>query len=300
VYASRPVITKHQEEYLEELAKKEMQILINALNQLPKGNSDRVPVVKLPEPTTRLPREKRIPKPKEPTKWEKFAAVKGIQKTKKSRMVWDEETQKYRPRFGYKSKEKDWVLEVPDKPNQDPFEDQFAKKKNMKDERIAKNEYQRLKNIKRAKGLKGELEPTAAPTKDRLATELAVTHKSTASLGKFMDTLPKEKKIKGLGKKRKFDGNYDESEKERQKKMLKRMNEETPVLDKVRAANIAQHAEEMERSRSKQKGEVRIRNKHLNKKGKGGGGKQSGKGGKAQAKVSKMMASKGKTLGKRR
>ena len=46
------------------------------------------------------------------------------------------------------------------------------------------------------------LTPTVAPSKDQLSTALAVTHKSTASLGKFMDTLPKEK-LKGLGKKRK-------------------------------------------------------------------------------------------------
>ena len=46
------------------------------------------------------------------------------------------------------------------------------------------------------------LTPTATPSKDQLGKALAVTHKSTASLGKFMDTLPKEK-LKGLGKKRK-------------------------------------------------------------------------------------------------
>ena len=52
------------------------------------------------------------------------------------------------------------------------------------------------------------LTPTATPTKDQLGKALAITHKSTASLGKFMDTLPKEK-LKGLGKKRKVSTHTD-------------------------------------------------------------------------------------------
>ena len=63
--------------------------------------------------------------------------------------------QQYRPRFGYKSKgnQKDWLLEVPT--NADPYEDQFAKKKKEKQERVAKNELQRLRNIARTTKSKG-------------------------------------------------------------------------------------------------------------------------------------------------
>jgi hypothetical protein len=39
----------------------------------------------LPEPQTPVPREKPLPAQKEKTKWEKFAAEKGIVKRKKSR-----------------------------------------------------------------------------------------------------------------------------------------------------------------------------------------------------------------------
>jgi hypothetical protein len=42
-----------------------------------------------------------------------------------------------------------------------------------------------------------------APSKDHLGKALAVAKKSTASIGKFTDTLPKEKPSKFTGKKRK-------------------------------------------------------------------------------------------------
>lgn len=58
-----------------------------------------------------------LPKPKAPTRWEKFAEQKGISNTKRERMVYDELTQEYRPRFGYKragDKEALPWIEVPD------------------------------------------------------------------------------------------------------------------------------------------------------------------------------------------
>ena len=59
--------------------------------------------------------------------------------------------QRWVPRYGYRKvqaeKEKNWVIEVPD--NANPYEDQFEKRATLKKERIAKNEYQRLRNIAR-------------------------------------------------------------------------------------------------------------------------------------------------------
>ena len=50
----------------------------------------------------RLPRRMLPPEPKEETKWEKFAKAKGIvKKQSRSKMVWDETAQQWRPRFGY-------------------------------------------------------------------------------------------------------------------------------------------------------------------------------------------------------
>lgn len=77
-------------------------------------------MLELPLPRYRLPREKPIPEAKPQTKWEKFADMKGIQKRKRSRMVFDEDAQEYKPRFGYGSKanEEPAVIELPDQVRQ--------------------------------------------------------------------------------------------------------------------------------------------------------------------------------------
>ena len=79
-------------------------------------DADGVAVV-LPPPTTPLPREKEIPKAKDPTKWEKFAAKKGIKaKKREGNKVYDESTGEWVPRWGYKGANKkgesDWLVEV--------------------------------------------------------------------------------------------------------------------------------------------------------------------------------------------
>jgi len=80
-------------------------------------------VAKLPKPILKLPREKPLPEAPEDkvkTRWEKFAEKKGIQKKKKSRLVWDEEEKDWVPRFGLGSSKKlakmrdDWVIEAKD------------------------------------------------------------------------------------------------------------------------------------------------------------------------------------------
>lgn len=58
--------------------------------ELPSERVEDAVVVKLPEPKYILPREKPIPKPKPLTKWQKFANEKGLKKTKKSKLTWDD------------------------------------------------------------------------------------------------------------------------------------------------------------------------------------------------------------------
>ena len=53
------------------------QILFNTLFKLPVVKVDDIMCVELPAPETKIPREKPLPKPKELTKWEKFAKEKG-------------------------------------------------------------------------------------------------------------------------------------------------------------------------------------------------------------------------------
>jgi len=194
------------------------------------------------------------------TKWEEYAKGKGILNKKKSRMVWDEASQEYKPRWGYKranDETKQWCIEVPD--NADPMEDQFAKRKEAKKERVAKNELQRLRNIARAQKGKGQkvpgvgLTPTERPSKDYLSKALAVAHKSTASIGKFTERLSKEKPSKFTGKKRKFEpsiGNLS-SEKARQLSIIETNAKKIPKIDITKATNKALRQEEAQASQTK-------------------------------------------------
>lgn len=153
-----PKAGTNREEYFRNLARDDVQVILNRLytmegTEVVEGER----VLNLPEPTTILPRAKSVPKPKPPTKWEQFAHRKGIQsKSSKGRekSLFDEITQKWVPRHGYERAknqyEKDWCIEVPD--NADPNVDYFAKKSEEKKERIAKNKFQQLRNISRARG----------------------------------------------------------------------------------------------------------------------------------------------------
>jgi len=115
-----------------------IQELFDQVFNLPVTASEVGPLVKLPNPTTRIPREKAPPKPKPLTKWETFAKEKGIVKRKRSRMVFDDMSGEHKPRWGkgraLNPETDSWVL--PDKPDQlkeagvaDPFELNQMKKK---------------------------------------------------------------------------------------------------------------------------------------------------------------------------
>jgi regulator of ribosome biosynthesis len=99
------------------LARDGVQTLFSSLFSLPTVSSEEGPLAQLPSPTTMLPRAKPLPKPKPPTKWEQFAAAKGIQKKKKEKRIWDEERQEWVNRWGRDGKnkqiEEQWITEVP-------------------------------------------------------------------------------------------------------------------------------------------------------------------------------------------
>jgi regulator of ribosome biosynthesis len=187
-------------------------------------------VVQLPPPTTRLPRAKPLPQAKPPTKWEQFAKIKGIQKRKRSRMVWDETLQKYMPRWGFKragSVDQVWAVEHKGEGADDPWTREERERK----ERVAKNEKQRQRNILRAAGgdrvpgtldltsvrpakrLKrgaakddgedaaemaalGKSAPAAAKASHHVDVALQVAQRSTASMGIFDGELRNEPKRK--------------------------------------------------------------------------------------------------------
>ncbi|VDL19948.1 unnamed protein product [Hymenolepis diminuta] len=155
----------------------------------------------LPDPTFRLPREKPAPRKREMSRWERFAQMKGIRKQKRSKKVWDDETQSWRPRWGkdrIDSVKDKWVLEVPD--NADPYEDQFEKLSNARKEKRAKNELNRLKNIARTVK-KGQAPPIgvlteADPSKNIFNRALEITKHADASMGRFSEVVNEQKVAK--------------------------------------------------------------------------------------------------------
>lgn len=161
-----------RENHIKDLTRDNVQLLVNQILSLPiktttdstggsSGQGATVALLQLPEPTTELPREKPLPKPKEPTKWEKFAAKKGIQpKAKTSKMVYDEASGEWVPKWGYKGKNKDlddqWLVELDDKKQGteeeliDPRSLNRAERKNL----VRKNQRQQKKNLKNGLNLK--------------------------------------------------------------------------------------------------------------------------------------------------
>jgi regulator of ribosome biosynthesis len=143
-----PVPASADEETLAATARDAAQALINQLLSTCeiKSNSDGVHLV-LPAPSTPLPREKPIPAAKEPTKWERFAAKKGIKDKKRDgKLVYDEATGEWVPKWGYKGKNKegenDWLVEVDEKREEATGEahDKRADGRKERKERIRRNE----------------------------------------------------------------------------------------------------------------------------------------------------------------
>ncbi|OMO61412.1 Ribosomal biogenesis regulatory protein [Corchorus capsularis] len=198
-----------------------VQAVADSLFNLPSTEDVDGPLVKLPPPTTKLPREKHLPKPKPPTKWEEFAKKKGIKNRKKDKVVWDEQTGTWKRRFGYDRVNDDKDVPIIDaKMTDEPGEDPFAKRKDDKKKRVEKQEKNRLQNLKQAAKVGAlpshiQLAATALPitgtqapakkvTKDELGNVAGMAATSTASGGKFDRKLPGEKPAKKQGKHRKF------------------------------------------------------------------------------------------------
>ncbi|KAH0534199.1 hypothetical protein FGG08_007210 [Glutinoglossum americanum] len=120
---SNPLPSDLTESLISSTARDGAQSLINQLlTTCPITSNSSGVLMHLPPPTTPLPREKPLPPEKQKTKWELFAAKKGIKpKTKEERkkMVFDEEKGDWVPKWGYKGKNKDgegdWLVEVDEK-----------------------------------------------------------------------------------------------------------------------------------------------------------------------------------------
>eukprot|EP00164_Ancoracysta_twista_P004542 GFYU01006127.1.p1 GENE.GFYU01006127.1~~GFYU01006127.1.p1 ORF type:complete len:345 (+),score=141.45 GFYU01006127.1:151-1185(+) len=253
----------HPAKFLHENARDNFQLFVNRLFDLdsyadPEGQGR---LVDLPAPTTRLPREKKVPKPKEPTKWELYAAERGIQKKKsRDRMLWDEGEQDWKPRYGYKRANDDAqypIMEaVKGRENDDPWKVAAETRK----EKVDKNKKQRESNVKRAMYADGKAPSAAAPTGPAIPSTIAISsrtkadqHKrlpksdldksigvaqfATASIGKF-DNAVKGEPDKKKGKKRKFDSSVGDMSNEKSKGLaiLNKMSF-GETMDSTKAAN---------------------------------------------------------------
>lgn len=108
--------------------------------------------VRLPEPTVSLPRQHPPPKPVPLTKWERFRLEKGMPaaKEKRSRMVYDEVTQDWVPRYGMGSIKKiqaksQWLM-VEKPKHVEAGLDPFTYKKNEKKLDAERQNLRELKN----------------------------------------------------------------------------------------------------------------------------------------------------------
>lgn len=205
----------------EAVAHEAVDTLLRALLALPTNDEPDGRYVTLPKGNFKLPREKPIPKERAPTKWEKYALEKGIQKKKKrDRLVLDETTGEYVPRFGRGSKnsaERDIVL--PHKEGMGDDYDPFSEKRQEKKKRIKANKKQYRQNLGRAaKASRQQVQPMQAlnvakkgPSgkkylpKDALRQSLSVVQRSTASAGQFDKAVPNEPKKKTAGRKKKYE-----------------------------------------------------------------------------------------------
>jgi regulator of ribosome biosynthesis len=153
-YNNHPIklSTSNIEELLLKESRKLAQSLVTKIFNCELEQGAAGPVALLPAEIFRIPRAKRIPEPKAQTRWEKFAAEKGIKKKKRDRMVYDDEMDEYRPRYGYKRAnggiENEAIVEI--KPGDDPYADPWSASKQEKKERVQKNLKNQTKNLIRA------------------------------------------------------------------------------------------------------------------------------------------------------
>ena len=146
------------------------QLLMSRLFALEAKPSDAGPLAVLPAgagagtgvgaAAWRLPRRQPPPEPKPMTRWEKFAAEKGIKKKqKREKLVWDETTQSWRPRYGYQrvgendgdGGRDDAIVEL--KKGDDIHADPWATRRKERKERVDKNSRQQMRNRDEARGV---------------------------------------------------------------------------------------------------------------------------------------------------
>lgn len=116
-------------------------------------------LISLPEPVTRLPREKPVPEAKAPTKWERFAAKKGIKpKTREQRrnLAFDDQSGEWRRKWGFgglnKKGQDDPIVEVDMRAERERKEGTTVRGDSRRErkENLRRNERKQRKNARQA------------------------------------------------------------------------------------------------------------------------------------------------------
>ncbi|XP_053687669.1 ribosome biogenesis regulatory protein homolog [Sabethes cyaneus] len=284
-----------KEQYLLNLTRDNTQLLINSIWELPTERVEESVVAKITPPRFVLPRARKLPVPKPLTKWEQIAKAKGIKKRPREKKVYDQVLDKWVPTYGYQrykaEKEKDWILEVPQ--NADPNKDMFQEKRDLRIERIAKNEISRMRNIARAKKIQtprtGFLGPDSASAK-QLITAANIAKASTASVGVFQEKLNNDKQARGIGVKELIPGNKKKRtsvslprERKRNLDIVNKVLNKKPKIDVEKAISLQKAESRAEREASmaeegqasKKKGKKGSKGSFGRKKPKGGQGKRN-------------------------
>jgi len=222
--------------YLRERAQANVELMMKNTFLLDRFENS-ASIRKLPPVEFKLPRHKPIPKPKPETRWEKYAKEKGIKTRKRERMIWDERTQSWAPRFGYKranDDQNDWLVEL--KESEDGEMDKFKERRDAKKLRVLKNRKKYLRNQLEASDkqdavhavenldLKGARAGASKRGKEKLASRLKTAQVSTASLGRFDPVLENEPKRNLTNtRKRKFLPTQSTKDVERDKKIVNKL-----------------------------------------------------------------------------
>lgn len=266
---------KNDGNYLLQVSQENTQLLINKLYDLPQEEDEEGLFIETPKPENLLPREKPVPKPKEPSKWELLAKRKGIKSKDKDKLVYSEQHDEFRTRYGYKSKNEvpeDWVIEQKQNEEIDPSVDPFLEKRLKKKKKKEIEKLNQLGNLAKTAKAQGRLIPGSITDKIKKKNKKNILDKfdiaklSTASLGKFDPKLkgePKRSAIKQKSKQQFETNDFKKEEISNQESILNRVlkvqeAKQNKLVNK--AVNVFQKTSEKKTKKNK-KGKLLAQNK---------------------------------------
>jgi len=177
----------HPKSDLKTLTRDNVQLLVNKIFALPREDTDEGPTVVMEAEGQgdgfRLPRYRPIPKVKATTRWQRFMQERGMEKRKRSKLVFDEVSGDWRPRYGYKSGKQNednvnGILEVKD--GQDSHANLFDTGKAKHKLDAAKQKMREVRNRVEAAG--GRLKAAAPDLHNGMRSGLESVKRGAAGL----------------------------------------------------------------------------------------------------------------------